>query len=125
VEQVVQGREKLLFRRIPGLHQVVVNFSFVDSIDGGVGVGVSGEQCTFGLGMNVHGLGEKSNAIHAGHALVGQEQSHGIVSRFELAQGAQRGAAGIGAHHAVLLGIVAAQVALDGAQHFRIVINGQ
>jgi hypothetical protein len=74
--------------------------------------------------MNVHGFGEKDYAIHIRHALVGQEQGHRIVSGFEFAQRAEGRVAGIGAHHAVLLRVMAPQVALNRAQDFGIVING-
>ena len=124
MKEIVERRKELFLRRIPRLHQVVVNFGFVDGIDSGVGVGVGGQQGTLGLGMNIHGLGEETYAIHVRHALIGKKQGDRIVSSFEFAQGAEAGAAGVGAHDAVFLRVVAAQVAFDGAEHFGIIING-
>src|ERR1700682_5896585 len=75
--------------------------------------------------MNVHGLGEETDAVHLRHALIGEQQGDGIVAGLELAQRGQRGAAGIRAHYAVTVGIMAAEIALDSAQHLRIVVHRQ
>src|SRR6266404_1173107 len=75
--------------------------------------------------MNVHGLGEKTDTVHLGHALIGKQKGYRIIARLEFAERAEGSAAGIGAHHAVMLGVMPAQVALNGPQYFGIVIHGQ
>jgi len=59
-----------------------------------------------------------------GHALIREQQSNGIVARFQFAQGRQAGGSGIRTHYAVAVRIAAAQVTLDRPQNFRVVIHG-
>ncbi len=49
LDQLVDHRVELLLRRIPRLEQVVVHVDQVDRLDGGVGVGVGGEQRAAGV----------------------------------------------------------------------------
>src|SRR5437868_11773754 len=75
--------------------------------------------------MNVNGLCKKSYAVHLRHPLIGNHQCHRIIARLQLAQGTQRRAPRIRTHHSVFLSVMAPQVALDGAQHLRIVVHRQ
>jgi hypothetical protein len=58
-----------------------------------------------------------------GHALVGEEKGYGIVAGFEFAKGGEGGAAGVGAHDAIAVRIVAAEVTLDGAEDLGVIVN--
>src|SRR5205823_2340877 len=51
--------------------------------------------------MKLHGFGEEADAVHLGHALVGQKKGHRIVASLEFAQGGNGGAAGVRAHDPV------------------------
>ncbi len=125
VQQVVDSGKKLFLRRIPRLHQIVVHACLVDGVDGRVGVRIRGKQGALGERVHLHGFGKEIHAVHLGHALIGEQQSHGIVARFQFPQRGEAGASGIRAHDAVAIRIAAAQVALNGPQDFRVVIYCQ
>jgi len=104
----VDDRVELLLRRVPGLEQVVVDVDDVDRADRGVGVGVGGEQRAAGVRRDVHGGFEEVDAVHLGHAVVGEDGGDGLAAQRELAQRFQCVAAGLGAHDAVILAVAAA-----------------
>ena len=62
----------MLFRRVPWLQEKIIDVDLIDGADGGIGIGVCGEQRSLGVGEDVHCFLKKSHAIHFGHALVGQ-----------------------------------------------------
>ena len=95
----------------------------VDGIDRGAGIRISGKECTLGQRMKFHGLRKKADAVHSGHALIRKKKGNGIVAGFEFAQRGYSGAARVGAHDAVAVPITAAQIPLDGAQDFRVVVD--
>ncbi len=90
VQQIVNHGIKLLFRRVPGLEEIVMDFDVIDGADGRVGIGVSGEQSALGIGKQGHGFGQEAYTIHLRHALIGQQQGHGVVARLQLVQGIER-----------------------------------
>ena len=96
---------------------------FVDGIDGGVGIRVGGEQGALGERVHLHGFGEEIHAVHLGHTLIRQQQRDGIVARFQFPQSGKPGASGIRAHDAVAIRVTAAQIALNGPEDLRVVIN--
>ena len=68
-EQIVEHRVQLLLRRIPGLHQVVVERHAVDRVDRGLGVGVRGQQHPLRVGHHLarlRGTPRRSSAASAG-----------------------------------------------------------
>jgi hypothetical protein len=75
--------------------------------------------------MNLHGFREESDAVHQWHPLVSQKKSYGIISRFELAEGGKSGATRAGAHNAIAVRVVAAEVALDRPEDFGVVIDSE
>ena len=101
-----------------------MDLDVIDGADSRVGIGVSREQRALGIGKQGHGFGQETHAIHLRHALIDQQQGHGIVTRLQLAQGVERHLPRVRAQHAIAVGIIAAQIALDGAQYFGIVIYG-
>ena len=82
LKQVVQGGIQLFFRGVPGLHEVVVDAGFVDGVDGRAGVRIGGKQGALGERMKFHGFGEKADAVHLRHALVGKKEGDRIVAGF-------------------------------------------
>jgi len=54
-----------------------------------------------------------------------ERQPDNTEARFELAKGSQSRAAGIRPHHAVALRVVPPQIALNGAQHFGVIVDRQ
>jgi hypothetical protein len=122
-EQVVEDGVELFFGRIPGLVEVVVNLSGVDSADGGFGVGVGGEQDAFGLGVEGHGLLQEVDAGHAGHALVGEEQGNGLFAVDKLLADVERGLAGGCTQDTIVLTVVAAQVLNHSFEYAGVVVD--
>src|SRR5260370_39018466 len=74
LEQVVQHRVELLLGWVPGLVEVVVNLGGVDGPDRCLGVGVSRQQDTFGVRVDLHGLLEEIDAGHPRPPLVREEE---------------------------------------------------
>jgi len=59
---------------IPRFAQVLVDLPFVDRLDDGVQVGVTGEQDAPGLRVFFPHPGEQMGAVHAGHARIAHHQ---------------------------------------------------
>ena len=57
--------------------------------------------------------------------MIDDQQSDGVVALLQTAQEVERNHARFGAHDAILLTVMLAQVALDRAQDFGIVVDGQ
>src|SRR5579864_8761263 len=125
VEHVVERGIQILVGGIPGLQKKIVDAGGVDGFDGGVGVGVGGQQGTLGGGEEIRGLGEEADAVEFGHALIGKEERDCVVARFEAMKRVERFVGGGGAHDAVTLGVTAAEIALDGLEHIGVVVNGE
>jgi hypothetical protein len=125
LEQLPDDGIELLFRRIPGLHQVVVERHLIDAGDGRLGVGVGGQQHLLRFRVDLARLGQELRARHAGHALIDQEQSApGSPRCFSLRAASSPSAPDA----AVMIRIVAeaaAEVQRDGVQHLRFVVDGE
>ena len=119
LDERVDDGVQLLLGRVPRLEQVVVEVDDVDGLDGGVGVGVGGEQGAPGVGEEVHRLLEELETAHVGHPVVGEQHRDEVATQLQLAQRLQRLRAGLGAHHPVRLAVVAAEIAGDGARDAR------
>ena len=124
-EEVVEHRVELLFRRVPGLEDVLVEANGVDRLDRDIGVGVGGQENAFGVRLQLDGLGQELDPGHARHALVDHEQTDGATAHRQLANGLQRFGPGGGRHDAVVLAVARSQVALNCAQHRRVVVDGE
>src|SRR5262249_28759811 len=84
VEQIIQLWIQSFRRRIPWFQKEIIDVCLVDGADGGIGVSIRGKQRPFGLRINSCGFLKKSNSIHVGHALVGEEQGNIVVADLEL-----------------------------------------
>ena len=73
LEQRIDDGVELLLRWIPRLEQVVIEVDDVDRVDGGVGVGVRGEQHPSRGRIEVHRLLEELDTAHLRHPVVGDE----------------------------------------------------
>ena len=124
-QQVAEDRIQPFLRRIPGLHQVVIEPDVVDRPDGSLGISVGREQDTFSGREKRDGLAEEFDAGHLRHALIHEEQRNGIIAELQLAQGIERGRAGIGAQNAVVFAVMAPQVSLDRGEDDAIVVYGE
>src|SRR5579859_6772036 len=125
VKHVIERGIKILVGRIPGLQKKIVDAGRVDGLDGGVGVGVGGQQGALGGGEEIGGLGEETDAVEFGHALVGEEKRYRVVAGFKAAERVERFVSGGGAQDAVTLGVAATKIALDGLEHIGVVVNGE
>ena len=90
VEQVIQLRIEVLRRRVPRLHEKVIDVGFVDGADRSIGIGVRGQQRALGVGKNPRCFLQKSDAVHVRHALVRQQQGHAVIAHLQLLQKVQR-----------------------------------
>ena len=70
----------MLGRRIPRLQEKIVDAGLIDSADGGVGIGIRGQQCPLRTGKNSYCLLQELDPVHPRHALVGKEQGYIVVA---------------------------------------------
>jgi hypothetical protein len=103
----------------------VVDVDQVDRLDRGVGVRVRGEQRPPGVREQVHCLFQELDAVHLRHPVVGQHDGHPAAPQLELAERLEGLAGGGRADDPVVLAVLAAQVAGDGAGDGRIVVHGE
>ena len=75
-------RVEMIGRGIPRLHEKIIDIGFVDGADGGVGVGIGGEEGALCLGKDAHAFLQEGDAVHVGHALIGEEEGDAIVADF-------------------------------------------
>ncbi len=122
-QQIVKNGIEVLFRRVPGLQQVVVELDLVNGPDGRVGIGVGREQDALRLGVRAHGPRQELDAVHLRHAVIHQKQRHRLMTLVEPFEQIEGGLTRAGGEHAVVFSVVFAQVALDAFQHLRIVID--
>ncbi len=124
LEQVIEHRIEALFGRVPRLHQVVVEADLVDRAHRHLGVGVRREQHALRIGRQACRLREQLDSRHPRHALVGDDQCHGIAARGELSEDLERFLAGARGDDGEVARIAVAQVALDGADDLLVVVYG-
>ncbi len=123
IEHVIHHAVKTFLRRIPGFHEVMVHVDAVDGANGRIGVRVSRQQGALGFRVKLDGLFQELHARHARHSLVHEEQRHGLVAEFQPLYGFKGRSAGIRGDDLVTVTVLAAQVALHGAQHIRIIVH--
>jgi hypothetical protein len=124
-EEVVDNRIQAVLGWIPRLEQVVVEANLVDRADRDIGVRVRGQEDALRGGLQRNGLAQELDPGHPGHPLVDDEGRDRISAPRELAHELQRLRARTGRHDPVVRRVAVAQVALDGAQHRRVVVDGQ
>jgi len=122
-EQVLEDREQPLLGRVPGLEEVVVEADRVDRGDRHLGVGVGGQQHALGVRVDLGDRREELDARHARHPLVGQEQGDRGAAQLEPTSRVEGGSAAVGSDHAIRRAEPTPQVALDRAEHLRIVVD--
>ena len=125
LQQLVDDRIELLLRRLPGLQQIVIDIDDVDRRDGGVGVGVRGEQRPACLRNQIHGLLEEVDAVHPRHAIVGQDRRHLLAAQHDFPDRLQRFLARVGPHDPIVRAVSAAQIAGHRTRHARVVVDGE
>ena len=124
-QQRIDNGVELLLGRVPWLQQVVVEVDDVDRVDGGVGVGVGGQQHAPRHRIQIHRPLEEFDAAHLRHPVVRDQHRDRLATQFEFLKRLQRVGTGFRADDAVLLAVMAAQVAGDRARHRGIVVHGQ
>src|SRR6185437_7064231 len=122
VEQIIDHGIELLFRRIPGLHQVIIQLNIVDGLDRGVGVRIGGEQHPFSVGKEFPGLLQELYAFHLRHPLIGNEHGDGLAFILEIEQAVEGLFHGGRAQDTIVLPELGAQITGDGAQYLRIIV---
>ena len=124
-QQVLDDRNELLLGRVPGLQQVVVEGHLVDRRDGGLGVGIGGQQDSLGLRNQAARLHQVVGAGHARHALVGDQKRDLLAPPANLGEQIQRLRARARPHDPVALTEAAAKIARNRREHRRLVVDGQ
>ncbi len=125
LQQVVDDGVQLLLGRIPRLEQVMVQVDDVDGVDGGMGVGVRGQQHPLGGRIEVHRRLEEVDTGHLGHPVVGDEHRDRLTSQLELLEGVQRVRARFRPHDPIGIAVFASQIPGNGPGHPGIVVDGQ
>ena len=124
-EQVVEHGIEPLLRRMPRLHQVVVDADLVDGADRHLRVRVGRQQHAPRARRDVGALREQLDARHLRHALVGQEQRDGIAALRQPFEQIERAGTGLGREHGEALRVARAKISLDGAHDVAVVVDGE
>ena len=103
----------------------MVQVDDVDGVDGGVGVGVGGQQHPLGRRIEVHRRLEEVDTGHLRHPVVGDEHRDRLTPQLELLEGVQRVRARFRPHDPVGVAVLATQVPGNGSGHRGIVVDGQ
>ena len=74
-ELISQNRVEVLLRRLPRLHQVVIEFDFVDRIDGRGRVRIGGQQHAARFRLQRDRLLQKLGAAHMRHSLIDEKEA--------------------------------------------------
>ena len=82
-KEIVQLGIQVLGGRVPRLHKKIVEIRLVDGADGGIRVGISGQQRPLRFGKYLPGLLQKHDSIHVRHALIGQQKGNAVVTELE------------------------------------------
>ena len=112
-------------RRFPRFEQVVVESDLVDGSDGRVRIGVGGKQHAPGLRVDLDRFQEELRAGHVRHTLVHEKQRDLRPPLLELAGSLEGLGAGRRLDHAVIGPEMVPEVARDGVQDLRIVVDCQ
>ena len=123
IEQIILLRIQVLRRRIPRLQEKIVDAGLIDGADRRVRVRIRSEQCPLRAGEDSHCLLQKFHPVHAGHPLVGEQQSHAVITQLQLLQQIERPLGRIASYHAVFSTVLRAKLALDRPQDIRVVIH--
>jgi hypothetical protein len=123
IEQVVELRVQVFGGRIPRLQEKIIDAGLIDGTDGGVGIGIRGEQRPLRAGKNPHGLLQEFDSIHVRHALVGKQESHAIITDLQLLQQIESALGRVAADDAVFGAVLRTEIALNRSQHIGVVIH--
>jgi hypothetical protein len=116
---------QVLLRRIPGFHQVMIECDLVDRFDSGLGIRVGSQQDFTSIRIYLGGIFEELSAAHVRHSLIYQEKRDDAAALAQLTQRRKRFFTGAGFEDAVAFPILAAQVALDSAQNFYLIVEDE
>jgi len=64
----------------------MIQLHCINSFDRSFGVGICGEQHTFGIRVKFDRLNQSLDAIHFRHAMIHHQQCHGIITLLQAAQ---------------------------------------
>ena len=101
----------------------MIQFHFVDGIDSGAGIGIGGEQHATSIGLQGERVDQEFRAADTGHALVDQKQGDTVAAGGELSDEGHGFFGGVGSENAVIGGEFGFQVALDGGEGPRGLVN--
>jgi len=70
IQQIIQHRVKMLFRRIPRLQKVMMQLDDIYGLDGSFRVRIRREEHTLGVGIELHSLHQGLDPVHLRHAMI-------------------------------------------------------
>ena len=115
----------MLGRRVPRLHEKVVEARLIDGADRRVGIGIGREQRAFRVWKNLLRVLQKPDTIHARHALVGKQERHTVVANLKFFENVERRFGSVAAHHAIVCAVLRTQIPLNGTQDIGIVVHAK
>ena len=103
----------------------MIEGDLIDRRDGGLGVGIGGEQHRLCLREDLLGLNQELGSGHLRHPLVGDEHRDGVSSGEQVSERFERLGAGWSTHHPVVLAVAVPQVTSNGGQHLRVIVDSE
>jgi hypothetical protein len=125
IEKIGENRVELLFGRIPGLGEVVMNARGIDGLDGGLCIGISREENATGVGVNDAGAFQELDTGHAGHTLITDDEGDRFLFGFDLRESIERGLAAGSAHDAILVTVLTAEVLYNGFEYMNVIVYSE
>ena len=124
-EEILDDRVEQFLGRIPGLLEVIVDLRGVDRGDGGVGVGVGGEQRALRRWRQRPGFGQELHPVQIRHPLIGQDHRDRLRVLAFVPEHVQPFGAALRADHSIVTAILGDKVTADRAQHLRVIVHGE
>ena len=106
----------MLIRRLPRLHQVVVQLDFVDRVDGRGRVGVRREQHAACFRLQRDRLVQELGAAHLRHSLIDEKERNAVATRGQLTDGVDGLLRRIDREDPIVRRELRLEIAFDGAQ---------
>jgi hypothetical protein len=125
VEQIIEYRVEVSIRRIPGLQQILIGLYKVDRLDRCFGIRICRQQHPARFRKFANGGGKKFDPAHVGHPMIGHQESDRFRTPGKPLQDIERRGARVGGEHAVAAAVLLSQIAFNGPQDVRIVIDSK
>src|SRR5262249_32464060 len=122
-QEGIERRVEVLFGRLTGLYQIVIDPGRLDGADRRVVFRICRKQDALGIGEERDRLIEEFDPVHLRHPPVGQKKRHRLAVILQLPQLLERLPPGSRAEDAVSLPVLTFEVALQQAQLLLVILN--